>query len=94
MEEVPDLPHNEVTTVLKHSPKTDTILLGYSIGHADTKAGRLELIASGRTIRFSLEGEPGYVDLDLNELAGEALDMILLNRALRGDEHREEAGLA
>jgi hypothetical protein len=92
--EAPDLPFYEVRTTLKHSPKTDTILLGYSIGHADTKAGRLELIASGRTIRFSLEGEPGYVDLDLNELAGEALDMILLNSALQGHGHEVEAGLA
>lgn len=67
---------------LTFHPHTDSILLGYSIGHADTDAGRMEIVASGNTVRFTLAGVDGYCDLKLGDYAAQALEM-LTNDAAR-----------
>lgn len=66
-----------VSVTLDHSPKTDSILLGYRIGSAALPHDReLQIDAAGRKLRFSVTGVDGYVDVDISELA--ALAAILL----------------
>lgn len=62
--------------ILTHSPNTDTLLIGPEIGSADTPYGKLRVQASGATVRFLLEGRPGYVDLSLSDVAATALDIL------------------
>jgi hypothetical protein len=61
---------------MTYSPKRDSILLGYSIGSADLDEGRLEIVADGVTVRFTVTGHEGYVDLDLSGHAQEAYEEI------------------
>lgn len=68
-------------SVLHYNDKTDSILLGYSIGSADTQYGKLQLVASGKTVRFTLEAHDGYVDLDLSGFATDALRMLTGERS-------------
>jgi hypothetical protein len=66
-----------VSIELQHVPKTETLLLGYSIGSADLPHGRkLQLIAAGAIVRFSIEGIDGYVDLNLSEVAHRAATLL------------------
>jgi len=67
--------HTKVT--LNHHPHTDSILLSYNIGSAETDHGKLQVLGSGKQIRFTLEGHDGYVTVDLTDLAGEALEMLV-----------------
>lgn len=64
------------TCQLRHSKKTDNILIGYSIGSADMPDGKLHVIGSGSTIRFTVDGHDGYVDLNLKDLAGRAYELL------------------
>lgn len=52
--------------------ETDSIIIGYQIGSAETEHGTLTVLGSGKKIRFTLGGHDGYVDLDLSEAAGAA----------------------
>lgn len=62
-----------VSALLTHVPHTDTIILGYVIGHAELPHGRkMDVIGSGKTLRFTIDGIDGYVDLDLNPIAKQA----------------------
>jgi len=58
---------------LTYVDHTDSILIGYQIGSADTEHGKLTVTASGDTVRFSLDGADGYVDLKLDNFASAAL---------------------
>lgn len=63
----------DVATTLTHVPHTNTILLGYEIGSADLSHDRkMRVLASGKTIRFMIDGIDGYVDADINQLATQA----------------------
>lgn len=60
----------ETTVTLRHSDKTDTILLGYAAGSANLPGGRtLQVVTTGRTVRFTVDDMDGYVDLDLGSVA-------------------------
>lgn len=66
-----------ITTELEFVEKTDTILIGYAIAHADLPQGRkMNLIASGNTVRFTVEGVDGYVDLHLDDIAEQAAQLL------------------
>lgn len=61
---------SEITVALKHVRHTDSIVLGYHIGHADLPHGRrMNVTAAGETVRFTIVGIDGYVDVDLSEIA-------------------------
>lgn len=67
---------------LEYTEKTDTILLGYSIGSAVLEDGKtLTIIASGPTVRFAIDGLEGYVDLNLTSYAGNAVEWLRENSA-------------
>jgi len=68
--------NTEIPVTLTHAEKTDSILLGYTLGSAGTTHGRMDVIGSGRTVRFILEGAEGHVDLDLSPVAALALDLL------------------
>jgi hypothetical protein len=61
---------------LIYEPDSKTILLGMNIGHADTPEGRMDVIGSGNTVRFILEGSSGHVDLDLKGIANFAYELL------------------
>lgn len=61
------------TVELTHEPDPTTILLGYELGTAELPHDRtLSIVGSGSTLRFSVSGIRGHVDLDLSELAARA----------------------
>jgi hypothetical protein len=61
---------SEITVALKHVSHTDSIVLGYNIGSAKLPHGRkMNVIAAGKTVRFTIDGIDGYVDIDLSEIA-------------------------
>lgn len=66
---------NHVRTLreLDYHERTSSLLLGYSIGTADTAHGKLTIVAAGATVRFSVEGLRGHVDLDLTNYANAAV---------------------
>ena len=66
-----------VVVDLEHVEKSNTILLGYEIGSAETEKGKLHVVASGKTVRFRLDGVEGHVDVDLKEVAQEAYDLLI-----------------
>ena len=61
---------------LEYHPRTTNILLGIVIGSADTEHGRLTVVGSGRTLRFAVEGHPGYIDVDMRGMATLAVRII------------------
>ena len=66
-----------VSTELRYSPHTNTILLGYEIGSAKLPHQRImRVVVMGKTIRFHIDGIDGYVDLNLNELAHQAATLL------------------
>ncbi len=65
-----------VVVDLEHVEKSNTILLGYEIGSAETEKGKLHVVASGKTVRFRLDGVEGHVDVNLTGLAQEAYDLL------------------
>jgi hypothetical protein len=65
--------NDQTTKSMTYVEHTDSIVIGYEIGSADTAHGRLGIVAAGKTVRFSLDGVDGYVDLDLTEFATDAL---------------------
>lgn len=71
---------------LDYHERTDTIMLGYTIGSAVTEHGRLVVTGSGRKVRFDVEGLEGYVELDLTRYAESALEWLV-----RQDERRKTA---
>ena len=63
----------DIATTLRHVPHTDSIVLGYEIGSAELPHDRkMRVIAAGKTVRFTVDGIDGYVDLNLNEIAKQA----------------------
>ena len=58
---------------LDYHEHTDTILIGYPLGTAETEHGKLTVQGSGKLVRFSLDGVDGQVDLDLSNFASAAL---------------------
>lgn len=58
---------------LDYHEHDDTILLGYSIASAETEHGTLNVVASGDTVRFTVDGRDGYVDLNIGPFASAAL---------------------
>jgi len=68
--------NTEIPVTLTHAKKTETILLGYMIGSAETDLGKLQVIGCGSTVRFNLEGREGHVDLDLGPVASLAFDLL------------------
>lgn len=72
---------HEATVTLEHEPESHDILLGYSIGSAELKDGsKLTVVGSGKTVRFTVSGSSGHVDLDLSGVAAKAVAL------LKGDE--------
>lgn len=67
-------------TVRTLKEKTESILIGYDIGSAQTPHGELRIVASGRKVRFSLEGSYGHVDLDLTNFADAAYAWLAAGR--------------
>lgn len=71
-----DLPTGGLTSTtvqLKHEPHTTSILLGPEIGTAKLPHDRtLRVAATGRTVRFTIDGIDGHVDVDLGALAYQA----------------------
>lgn len=61
---------------LTYHERTDSIILGYEIGSAETEHGTLHVVGSGRTIRFTLDGAEGYVDLDFSDRANAAYEWL------------------
>jgi hypothetical protein len=58
---------------LDYVEKTETLLLGHTLGQAKTAHGELKVIGIGDTIRFTLAGHDGYVELNLNRFADAAI---------------------
>lgn len=73
-----------VVVELDHSPVDDTIMLGYSVGSADTAHGRFHVVASGARVRFTLAGVAGYVDVSLAALADAAYTLLTRDRDAAG----------
>lgn len=65
--------HVRTLKELDYQEHTDTILFGSSLGSVATEHGALSIAAGGGTVRFTLEGIDGYVDLDLQNFASAAL---------------------
>lgn len=65
--------HVRTLKELDYVERSETILIGYEIGSAETEHGRLSVVASGNTVRFMLNGVDGHVDLKINNFAGAAL---------------------
>lgn len=61
---------------LEYSENTDSILLGYDLGSAETDHGVLHVRGSGKLVRFTLEGVDGYVDLDISNFAAGAYEWL------------------
>lgn len=61
---------------LTHSPKTDTILLGYVTGTFRTEDFEGDVTASGKTLRVHVKGVDGYVDIDIRQAVGEAVAIL------------------
>lgn len=56
----------------------------YSVGSAKLPSGRrLDVVASGNTVRFSIEGIDGHVDLKLNGYAANAATWLEEQHAAR-----------
>ena len=58
---------------LEYHRHTDSLLMGPVIGTGETFHGRLTVQGSGGTVRFTLEGVDGYVDLPLGSFAAAAV---------------------
>lgn len=58
------------------SRKTDSILLGYNV--ADFDDGKIcgNVTASGRTLRVTVDGTKGYVDIDITEAVNKAIRLL------------------
>jgi hypothetical protein len=66
-----DTPYMDIW--LDHVKHTDSIVLGYEVGTTKLPHDRtMRVVASGKTVRFTIEGIDGYVDLDLNPIAKRA----------------------
>lgn len=79
---MPSIPSHTTPVPLTHSRKTDSLLIGYSIGSAELPHGRkLEIIGSGRVLRFTVTGCEGYVDADLTPLAEYAATLLTKDAA-------------
>lgn len=62
---------------LDHVAHTDSILLGYEIASAKLPHDRkMRIVASGNTVRFTIDGIEGYVDMNLNEIAHKAATLL------------------
>lgn len=68
---------------LEYHEHTDSILLGYTLGSAETEHGKLTLTGSGKLVRFALDGRDGYVELDLTPFAESALAWLVMYGAER-----------
>jgi hypothetical protein len=62
---------------LVHEPTNNSILIGYLIGSGEHQGRRLDVVGSGDTIRFSLQGIDGHVDLNLTVFAEAACEMLV-----------------
>jgi hypothetical protein len=58
---------------LEHVHKTTTVMLApcFATAELDT-GGRLEIIGSGSTVRFTITGIEGHVDLNIAQIAARA----------------------
>lgn len=68
---------------LKPSPKTTSILLGNVVGTFKTDRFEGDVIASGRTLRVSLKGYEGFVDIVITQAVNKAVEYILANHEMR-----------
>lgn len=58
------------------SRKTDSILLGYNVADFDDGKIRGNVTASGRTLRVTVDGTKGYVDIDITEAVNKAIRLL------------------
>lgn len=59
------------------SLKTDSILLGYNVADFDDGKIRGSVTASGKTLRVTVDGIEGYVDIDITEAVNKAIRILL-----------------
>lgn len=65
---------------LTYVEKKNTILLGVNVGSAILDGGaKLDIVASGKIVRFTVTGCEGHVDLDLTNYASNAAEWLLAN---------------
>lgn len=64
---------------LKPSAKTTSILLGYVIGTFKTDQFEGDVVASGKTLRVSVKGYSGFVDIEITQAVNKAVEFILAN---------------
>lgn len=66
----------EVKVMLEHSPRTDTILLGYNVGSFDNGELSGHVSASGKTVRVTVNGVDGYVDINIQSAVDKAVELL------------------
>lgn len=67
---------------MEHVRETKTILLGPEIAHFSlgSKSDRVDMkgnvVGSGKTLRVTLFGYPGYVDIDITQAVNQAIKLL------------------
>ena len=72
--------HVRTLKELDYVETTETLLAGFRLGEAKTAHGDLTVVGAGATIRFTLEGHDGYVELNLNRYADAAVAWLARDR--------------
>lgn len=63
---------------MHHSTKTDSLLIGYVVAEFDIPDKRIKgtVVGSGKTLRVTVDGYDGYVDIDCTKVVSDAIKLI------------------